>query len=114
VRIDDSLCGVKMLDLDLYLSASVNVRYILHTQPLRLYNKVLVWDSLYRSLSLSIFVGLSFSLPTPFAIVACNPFTTLILSYSISSTLTLPMAKDRIYNANDHSNDNTINPPPLD
>jgi hypothetical protein len=29
-----------MLDLDLCLSASVNVRYILHTQPLGLYNKI--------------------------------------------------------------------------
>jgi hypothetical protein len=27
------LCGVKMLDLDFCLSASVNVRYILHTHP---------------------------------------------------------------------------------
>jgi hypothetical protein len=62
MRIDCSLCGVKMLDLDLYLSASVNVRYILHTQPLRfIYNKILVWLSLYPSLSLSILVGLSFS-----------------------------------------------------
>jgi hypothetical protein len=43
-----------MLDLDLCLSASVNVRYILHTQPLRfIYNKFLVWVSLYPSLSLS-------------------------------------------------------------
>jgi hypothetical protein len=30
------LCGVKMLDLDLCLSASVNVRYVLHTHPLRI------------------------------------------------------------------------------
>jgi hypothetical protein len=30
------LCDVKMLDLDLCLSASVNVRYILHTQPIRI------------------------------------------------------------------------------
>jgi hypothetical protein len=36
------LCGVKMLDLHLCLSASVNVRYILHTQHLGLYDKVLV------------------------------------------------------------------------
>jgi hypothetical protein len=37
------LCGVKMLDLDICLSASVNVRYILHTQPLMLiHNKMLV------------------------------------------------------------------------
>jgi hypothetical protein len=37
VRINCSLCGVKMFDLHLCLSASVNVRYILHTQPLGLY-----------------------------------------------------------------------------
>jgi hypothetical protein len=36
------LSGVKMLDLDFCLSASVNVRYILCTQPLGLYNKDLV------------------------------------------------------------------------
>jgi hypothetical protein len=36
-----------MIDLDLCLSASVNVRYILHTQQLRLYNTDLVWESLY-------------------------------------------------------------------
>jgi hypothetical protein len=62
VRIDCYLCGVKMLDLDFCLNASVNVRYILHTQPLRfIYNKILVCVSLYPSLSLSILVGLSFS-----------------------------------------------------
>jgi hypothetical protein len=42
-----------MLDLHLCLSASVNVSYVLHTQPLGLYNnKILVWVSLYPSLSL--------------------------------------------------------------
>jgi hypothetical protein len=42
-----------VLDLHLCLSASVNVRYVLHTHPLRLiYNKILVWVSLYPSLSL--------------------------------------------------------------
>jgi hypothetical protein len=35
--------------------------------PLGLYNKLLVWVSLYPSLSLSILVGLSFSPPTPFS-----------------------------------------------
>jgi hypothetical protein len=50
-----------MIDLDVCLSASVNVRYILHTQPLGLYNIDLVWESLYPSLSLSILAGLSFS-----------------------------------------------------
>jgi hypothetical protein len=51
VRIDCSLCGVKMLDLHFYLSATVNVKYVLHTQPIGLYNKVLVWVSRYPSLS---------------------------------------------------------------
>jgi hypothetical protein len=36
VRIDCSWRGVKMLDLDLCMSASVNVSYVLHTQPLRI------------------------------------------------------------------------------
>jgi hypothetical protein len=53
MRIHCSLCGVRMLDLDLCLSASVNVKYILHTQPLRfIQNKILV------SVSLSIFVSI--------------------------------------------------------
>jgi hypothetical protein len=55
VRIDCSLCGVKMLDLDLCLSASVDVRYILHTQPLGLYNKDFVWESIYPSVFISIY-----------------------------------------------------------
>jgi hypothetical protein len=61
-------------------------------------------------LSLSIFGGLSFLPPTPFSIIACYPFTSLILPYSISTTLTLLMAKDGICNANDHSNNNAKNP----
>jgi hypothetical protein len=63
------------------LSASVNVRYVLDTQPLGLYNKILVWVSFYPSLSLSILVGLSFLPPTPFATIACYHFTSLILSF---------------------------------
>jgi hypothetical protein len=39
-----------MLDFHLCLSGSVNVRYVLYTQPLGLYNKILVWVSLYPSL----------------------------------------------------------------
>jgi hypothetical protein len=54
VRIDCSLSGDQMFDLHLCLSASVNVRPILHTHPLCLYNKILVWVALYPSLSLSI------------------------------------------------------------
>jgi hypothetical protein len=66
VRIDCALCGVKMLDLHLCLSAlsaRVNLTYVLHTQPIGLYNKVLVWVSPYSFSSLSIHVGLSFSPP---------------------------------------------------
>jgi hypothetical protein len=47
VRIDCSLCGVKMLHLHLCLSASMNIRHILHIQPLELYNEILVWVSFY-------------------------------------------------------------------
>jgi hypothetical protein len=107
VRIDCSLCGVKKHDLDFCLSASVNVRYILHTQPLRfIYNKILVWVSLYPP-----FIGLSFSPSTPFATVACYSFTSPSSSFSISSTLTLPMAKDEICNTNGHGDNNAIDPP---
>jgi hypothetical protein len=42
VRIDYSLCGDQMFDFHLCLRASVNVRPMLHTQPLGLYNKILV------------------------------------------------------------------------
>jgi hypothetical protein len=65
-------------------------------------------------LFLSILVGLSFSPSTLFAIAACYSFTSLILPYSISSTLTLLMIKDGIYNAHDHSNNNARNPPCLE
>jgi hypothetical protein len=51
---------------------------------------------------------------TPFAIVACYPFPSLILPYSVSSTLTLPMIKGGIYNANDHNNNNAMKPPCLE
>jgi hypothetical protein len=65
------LCAVWKTWFGFCLSASVNVRYILHTQPLRfIYNKILVWVSLYPP-----FVGLSFSPSTPFATVACYHFT---------------------------------------
>jgi hypothetical protein len=71
-------------------------------------------------ISLSIFVSIYpcwiilLTSYTFFATVACYPFTFLILSFLISSTLTLLMVKDGICNANDHSNDYTMNPPPLD
>jgi hypothetical protein len=70
-----------MLDLHICLSASVNVRYVLHTQPIGLYNKVLVWVSPYSFPSLSILVGLSFSPRHLLATAACYPFTSLILSF---------------------------------
>jgi hypothetical protein len=101
---------VKKLDLDFGLSASVNVRYILHTQPLRfIYNKILFWVSLYPP-----FVGLSFSPSTPFATVASYPFTSPSSTLSISSTHTLLMAKHEICNANGYGNNNAINPPSLE
>jgi hypothetical protein len=47
VRIGCSLCGLQMFDLDLCLSASLNVIYILHTHtPLGLYYKSLREDVL--------------------------------------------------------------------
>jgi hypothetical protein len=72
-----------MFDLNLCLSPSVNVRYVLYTQPLRfIYNKILVWLSLYPSLSLFIIIGLYFSPPTPFATIACYPFTSPSFPFS--------------------------------
>jgi hypothetical protein len=68
--------------LHLCLSASVNVRYILHTQPLALYKKILVGY---------LFVHCYFSSPAPFLL--------------ISSILQM----DR--NTNAESN-NAANPPP--
>jgi hypothetical protein len=115
VRIDCSLYGDQMLDLHLCLSASVKVRYVLHTQPTGLYNKILVWVSLYASLSLYLsLLDYPSHLLRLLATIACYPFTSPSFSFSISSTLTLSMAKDRICIANDHSNNNTMNLPPLD
>jgi hypothetical protein len=48
VRIDCSLGGEQMLDLDLRLRASVNVKSILHTQPLGLYSKILVGNLFFH------------------------------------------------------------------
>jgi hypothetical protein len=56
VRIDCSLCGDQLFDLHLCLNANVNVRPILHTQPLGLYNKILVGN---------LFVHRYFYLPPP-------------------------------------------------
>jgi hypothetical protein len=50
-----------MFDLHLCLSASVNVRHILHTQPLGLYNKILVGNP---------FVHHYFSTPSTFLLIS--------------------------------------------
>jgi hypothetical protein len=103
-----------MIDLHLCLIASLNVRYILHTQPLGLYNKILVWVSLsLLSLYLSL-LDYPSHLQHLFAIISCYPFTSPVLSLSISSPPTLPKAKDEICDANDHGHNNSMNPPPLD
>jgi hypothetical protein len=85
VRINCSLCAEQMLDLDLQLSASVNVKSILHTQPLGSYNEILVGI---------IFVHLN-SLPTPILLI--SPI--------------LLMVNTRNCNIN-AKNNNTANPPP--
>jgi hypothetical protein len=80
-----------MYDLHLCLSASVNVRYILHTQPLGLYNKILVGN---------LFVQRYFSSPPPF--------------FLISSILQMVNTKNQNANAenNNAKNNNIANPPP--
>jgi hypothetical protein len=72
-----------MFDLDPCLSASVNVRYVLHTQPLRfIYNK-LVWISLYSPLSLHLsLLDYPSHLLHLLAIIACYPFTSPSLHFS--------------------------------
>jgi hypothetical protein len=50
-----------MLDLLLRLSASVHVSFILHTQPLGLYNEILVGN---------LFVHRYLSSPTPFLLIS--------------------------------------------
>jgi hypothetical protein len=99
-----------MLDLDLRLSASVNVWYVLHTQPLGLYNEILVYIYLYLSL-----LDYPSHLQHRFATVACYPFTSQSFPLSIlSSTSTLLMAKGRICNGNGHGKNSAMNLPPLD
>jgi hypothetical protein len=93
----------------------VNVRYVLHTQPLRfIYNKILV-----EGISLSIFVSIypcwiNFLPPTSFSNHCMLSFCLPYLSFSILSTHTLLTAKDIICNANDHGPNNAMNRPPLD
>jgi hypothetical protein len=80
-----------MLDLDLYLSANVNVRPILHTQPLGLYNKILVgYPFVHRYLS-----------PPPLFLL-------------ISSILQMVNIRNRNANAknNDAENNDATNLPP--
>jgi hypothetical protein len=91
VRIDCSLCGDQMFDLHICSSASVDIRYILHTQPLGLYNKILVGY---------LFIHRYFSPPLPHFLL-------------ISSIL--QMVHTRNCNANTENNDvknnNAANPP---
>jgi hypothetical protein len=114
VRIDCSLCGVEMLDLHLCLSASVNVRYISHTQTLRfIYNKILVRVSLCPFLSLSILNYLPHlqHLLVPLHVML-SPSPAFL--FPISSTPTLLMAKDEICNIDGNGNNNAMNLPPFD
>jgi hypothetical protein len=104
-----------MLDLHLYFSASVNVRYVLHTQSLKfIYNKILVRVSLYPFLSLSILCWIILLTPTPLSTVSCQSLHLHHPFFHISSTPTLSIAKEGICNANGHGNNNAMNPPPLD
>jgi hypothetical protein len=107
VRIDYSLCGVKILDLHICLSASVNVRYVLHTQPLGLYNnKILVgylFIHLFLYLSLLDYPSHLPHLLLPLHAIPSPP--TSILSYLINPTLL--MAKGGNHN-------NARNPAPLE
>jgi hypothetical protein len=85
MRIDCSLCGEQIFDLHLCLSASVNVRYTLHTQSLALYNKILGGY---------LFVHYYFSSPPPFLL--------------ISSIFQMINTRNRNANA---ENNNAANPP---
>jgi hypothetical protein len=97
MRNDCSLCDEQMLDLHLFLSVSVNVKYILHTQPLGSYNKILV---------VNLFVLCTF----------CPLSTTPYLL--ISSILQMAITRNRNANAennamnNNMENNNAANPPP--
>jgi hypothetical protein len=75
VSFDCSLCGVKMLDLYLCLSANVNVRYNLHTQPLRI-----IYQSLSLGITLSIFVSIH-----PLLDYLSHPQHLLLLLHAIPS-----------------------------
>jgi hypothetical protein len=80
-----------MLDLDLWLSGSVNVRSILHTQPLGLNNKILVGY---------LFIYRYFSSPPPFLLIS-----------SILQTVNTRNRNANLEN-NDAETNNTANPPP--
>jgi hypothetical protein len=91
VRINCSLCGEQMLDLDLYLSASVKCKTYLTHVTLRIIYKILVGN---------LFVHCYLSSPPPFL---------LILSI-------LQMVNTKNYNANAENNNavnnNAANSPP--
>jgi hypothetical protein len=92
----DVFLDVQMFDSNFCLSASVNVRYDLHT-PLGLYNKILV-GYLYSYLS-----PLKLSFHTT---LHPHPF------FHISSNLILQMMNNGNYNINNGDDNNTRNPLP--
>jgi hypothetical protein len=93
-----------MFDLHLCLSTNVNVRSILHTQPLGLHNKILVWVSLY--LSLLDYPSHLFHLLLPLRAII---LPSLAFLFSIPSIPTLLMAKVGNCNTDGHGNNNTRN-----
>jgi hypothetical protein len=88
------LCDDQMFDLHLCLSAGVNVRPILHTQPLGLYNKILVGN---------LFVHCYFS-----------PLPPSLLISSILQMANRMNCNANVGNNNAENNNATIPPPTLE
>jgi hypothetical protein len=91
-------------------------RMIIHAPPVYLIphnDEILVWASLYPSLSLSILVGLSFSPPTPFCYHCMLPFSLPLAFLSLShqpllfwrqkTESTMPMAPTTMPRIHHHS-----------
>jgi hypothetical protein len=95
VRIDCSLCGEQMLDLDLRLSASVNVKSILHTQPLGSHNKILVGN---------LFVHCYLSPPPPILLI--SPILQMVNTRNHNIN-----AENNNIEENNAENNNATNPP---
>jgi hypothetical protein len=95
-----SMFFVQMFDSNFCLSASVNVRYDLHT-PLDLYNKILVRYLLCYLYSYLSPLKLSFH-----ATLHPHHF------FCISSNLILQMMNNGNYNINNSNDNSTRNPPP--